>query len=709
MKYYHPKKIVLFLVLLVFSKMFAQLSKEHYLPPLYTHSTQENTIRNYNFVLTTPVEVSFYVKFYEGVSKIPFDSVLINNKKATPFFLGNKQKMKGVIEGEVSLNKVLSKAAIISKAEFPFLLNARGLGPTHAGSMQSKGTAALGQEFYMAHIFTGPYKVPTEQNDKPELATNFISVVASKDNTLVKFSNFQKGVKYRGAQISDNKKLKNTTADIEVVLQKGESYTISRYLMDSKYGTENKSIGIHITASKPIATACGSIIAKVPPSSAGGDIGFDQAVPVELVGKEYLITKGYGALGAEVPTVIGTEDNTKLLVNGEIYSNLNKGEVVNILSHKFTDDKNMYIESSKPVYLYQTLTGKRNQLCFNFIPPLVNCLDKQNVQIPNLYKIMRADYNYLNIATKTNTEIVVKDAKTAKVLKNFSSFASNVTPRNKGWYTFEYLIPNEVQLVSVSADDVMNISVSSFDKGATGSATYYNGFQEPPIIGFLGGMIEFSVTKKIELKIFNAYKDKRYNLYKDGKLFSKNIKDVVVLRDIGKYQVGFTNFSCGLEVMSNTVELKSIENIVPSDTLIAFNDDDGLDHKIANLSNQDSIYHVQNLYFQSNKANLDESSIVELVEIISILKSKPSILLEIRAHTDCVGSEAYNLTLSQKRADFVKSELVKKGVEKSRIIAKGFGESQPITANTCGCETSKKCTDQQNLLNRRSEFIFKLK
>jgi len=82
--------------------------------------------------------------------------------------------------------------------------------------------------------------------------------------------------------------------------------------------------------------------------------------------------------------------------------------------------------------------------------------------------------------------------------------------------------------------------------------------------------------------------------------------------------------------------------------------------------------------------------------IIGVLKDNPEIKFEIDGHTDNSGTAAHNLTLSQQRADAVKDQLVKMGVDASKLAAKGFGDSKPISDNT---------TLEGKANNRRVEFI----
>lgn len=85
--------------------------------------------------------------------------------------------------------------------------------------------------------------------------------------------------------------------------------------------------------------------------------------------------------------------------------------------------------------------------------------------------------------------------------------------------------------------------------------------------------------------------------------------------------------------------------------------------------------------FDTNKATIKAESNGELDTFVQFMKDVPSAKGELQGHTDADGSEAYNLSLSQRRADAVKAYIVDKGIDAARISAKGYGESQPVSDN----------------------------
>ena len=92
-------------------------------------------------------------------------------------------------------------------------------------------------------------------------------------------------------------------------------------------------------------------------------------------------------------------------------------------------------------------------------------------------------------------------------------------------------------------------------------------------------------------------------------------------------------------------------------------------------------YRLENIYFDFNKATLNDASYTELNHLVATMKTHPQLRFTISGHTDNVGNEAYNLQLSQQRADSVVHYLIQHGVEPSRLQSQGMGSSRPIESN----------------------------
>lgn len=106
------------------------------------------------------------------------------------------------------------------------------------------------------------------------------------------------------------------------------------------------------------------------------------------------------------------------------------------------------------------------------------------------------------------------------------------------------------------------------------------------------------------------------------------------------------------------------------------------------------------LFYKYNSAELVETSLPALQQLHYFLLENPGIIIEIGAHTDVRGSEYYNLMLSRQRAENLRSWLIKRGIDGSRLIAKGYGESRVINH----CMNGTPCTEEEHDINRRTEF-----
>ncbi|MEQ8476157.1 OmpA family protein [Fulvivirga sp.] len=104
---------------------------------------------------------------------------------------------------------------------------------------------------------------------------------------------------------------------------------------------------------------------------------------------------------------------------------------------------------------------------------------------------------------------------------------------------------------------------------------------------------------------------------------------------------------------------------------------------------------LNNIFFDNNESELKETSFTELDRLIAILKDQNTLKIEINGHTDNVGSDPYNKTLSEARALSVKNYIINKGISSDRLTSKGYGEEKPIATND---------TDEGKAENRRVEF-----
>jgi outer membrane protein OmpA-like peptidoglycan-associated protein/tetratricopeptide (TPR) repeat protein len=110
---------------------------------------------------------------------------------------------------------------------------------------------------------------------------------------------------------------------------------------------------------------------------------------------------------------------------------------------------------------------------------------------------------------------------------------------------------------------------------------------------------------------------------------------------------------------------------------------------------------ISMIYFDLGKAVITETAAIELEKIYAVMQEYPKMRIDIRSHTDSRSSAKSNLVLSDKRAKSIMAWLVNKGIDAKRLKGKGFGESQLLNK----CKDGVKCSEEQHLANRRSEFM----
>lgn len=104
---------------------------------------------------------------------------------------------------------------------------------------------------------------------------------------------------------------------------------------------------------------------------------------------------------------------------------------------------------------------------------------------------------------------------------------------------------------------------------------------------------------------------------------------------------------------------------------------------------------LKNIFFETAKYDLKPNSLVELNNLVKFLEENPKIKIELGGHTDNVGDDLSNKTLSNNRAQSVYNYLLEQGINANRLSFKGYGEEQPIASND---------TEEGRALNRRTEF-----
>ncbi|WP_235925528.1 OmpA family protein [Pontibacter burrus] len=109
---------------------------------------------------------------------------------------------------------------------------------------------------------------------------------------------------------------------------------------------------------------------------------------------------------------------------------------------------------------------------------------------------------------------------------------------------------------------------------------------------------------------------------------------------------------------------------------------------------------LENIYYELDKAEITQQAALELDKLVETLKDNPHIRIELSSHTDSRHSHRYNEMLSELRAKSAVDYLISRGIERQRLEAKGYGETQLVNQ----CADGVTCPEELHQENRRTEF-----
>lgn len=458
------KKTLLVVFTLFSVSCFSQFSKTHYIPPL---TCATNLAGDQYLYISTPSATNVNFKIIANGVTIVSDVI----KNTTPYihFIGQGSDTQ-LFTPKTNIGTVPNKGFIIESEDLIYVSVRVNAGVTqngnynHAGGLVSKGNSALGKEFRLGAMLNPVY-------DSSVL--NFASILPTENNTKVTISNIP-----IGTMLSNGITI---TGPITVTLNKNESYVLALENYDYTVSNSSKMIGALVESDKPIVVNSGSFggsnstIVNAQGNPTGRDVGFDQIVPLEKTGKEYIFVKGLGTDELERVLLIASTDQTKIFINGSAtaITTLSRGQYFDIDGSQFING-NLFIETSENVAAYQSIGGNNspaNQNLF-FVPPL-NCSTPNTVDnIPAIQSIGNTNYNGgLNIVTETGATVTI------------GGFPINATavPVTGNLNFVRYSLSNLTGNIAVKS--TRQVYVSYF--GTNGAATYggyYSGFDTKPEI-----------------------------------------------------------------------------------------------------------------------------------------------------------------------------------------------------------------------------------
>jgi outer membrane protein OmpA-like peptidoglycan-associated protein/tetratricopeptide (TPR) repeat protein len=212
-------------------------------------------------------------------------------------------------------------------------------------------------------------------------------------------------------------------------------------------------------------------------------------------------------------------------------------------------------------------------------------------------------------------------------------------------------------------------------------------------------LILFDETRQITLEAVSDQNGKYvFSNVKCGRKYfiktSKNDYDIKEVSIAIKKTTGKTTLMISIDKKAKPIVAKAIS--VKSVKINAVNlKPIGVGTDLAKLLN------IPMNFFDLGKATIKKTSEPQLKKVVDLLKKYSTLTVDIRSHTDSRQSASNNMILSEKRAQSTKDWLIKKGIESTRLTAKGYGETMLVNK----CADGVKCTEKQHQQNRRSEFI----
>lgn len=459
------KRFLLFTILFITNLTIAQLSNKHWLPPLHANEESDpNLILDHHLYLSTPEPIPFQVIVKNGagipIAGSPFTisqgnpvNIQIGSGQPSVMFLDNFET--GIIQSDKGL---------ILEAPYDFFASFRVRSANHAEFLSSKGLTGAGTIFRLGSL---------PQTSFGGIRNFVSSFMATEDNTTVNLSDYDANISFIVGNTPQS--LPNQS----FVLNKGQSVVVSGNC-DSTNPTANLAgfVGALLNSDKPIVVNTGNLAGGLSSEGQGQDFILDQIVPLEQVGKEYVIVKGSENDSSEFPLVIAHEDNTEIYVNGNPtpITTLNAGEYFLIPPSNYngvSGNRNMYIKSSERIFLYQIISGSNSSNAtsgFYFIPPL-SCFWQKNVDlIPSFNSIGSTNYSgSIIIATETGSTVTIN---------NVTTTATPLAVQgNPSWES--YKITGQSGDVKIESTGALAVGVYGFS-GVAGYGGYFSGFGNIP-------------------------------------------------------------------------------------------------------------------------------------------------------------------------------------------------------------------------------------
>lgn len=471
------------LMLLAVNTLFAQRDTEHWFAPMKNNTGLTGGTNSQSIYFSTDSTVPFDVDIYNNNTIINTVTIVKGNPVIynIPITSGNSNIITPLV---TDLFKPITKG-IYTKGSKPYYANLRISIPSHGEVITSKGKAGIGKKFYAA-------AAPITDVSGGGIYNFMTGILATENNTVVTVSGYSSSVIFSNGATGAN------TPSMSFTLNKGQSYIIEG--VGNQSGNATGFIGAKIESDKPISVTNGNFNGQFSWGSVGGssDIIMDQAVPVDRLGNEFVLVKGNGNVSAlmEDALIIATENNTEVRINGgPVVATLNEGQFYRVNGpnagtpannvnyiNQGNEHYNMYIKTSKNVYVYQLLAGLATSIAtlgYNYIPPLNCFLPRKIDEIAYINDLNGVTNDIkLNILTEVGATVTYTIG-TGTPITPTATQGPYPVQGTTDWVS--YSIPGLSGNITVNSTKAVTAGIAG-GSGVVGYGGYFAGFSSVPVI-----------------------------------------------------------------------------------------------------------------------------------------------------------------------------------------------------------------------------------